>query len=92
MRKTTAPAPARQYRAAAYARLSDGDDALDASNSIVNQVAMIRDHADARDDLEVVGEYADDGYSARRSRGGPPGATCSPTSRWARWTVSSSRI
>ena len=63
MPKTTLPRSARRYRAAAYARLSVDDNTLGTSNSIINQLALIKDFAEGRDDLDIVGEYSDDGYS-----------------------------
>lgn len=63
MPKTTLPHPTRQYRAAAYARLSVDDNTLGTSNSIINQLALIEDFAKGRDDIAIVGEYSDDGYS-----------------------------
>ena len=63
MPKTKMPVATRCYKAASYARLSVDDENLGTSGSILNQHAMIRDFADAKDDLRVVAEYADDGYS-----------------------------
>lgn len=63
MPKTKMPASVKRYKAASYARLSVDDETLGTSGSVLNQHAMIRDFADAKDDLTVVAEYADDGYS-----------------------------
>lgn len=63
MSKTTLPRSTRRYRAAAYARLSVDDNTLGTSNSIINQLALIKDFAEGRDDIDIVGEYSDDGYS-----------------------------
>ena len=43
MPKTTLPKSTRCYRVASYARLSVDDDSLGTSNSILNQLALIRD-------------------------------------------------
>ncbi len=64
MRKTVD----RIYHAASYVRLSkeDGDVASAAkaeSNSISNQKNLIRDFLKDKDDIIVVSEYVDDGYS-----------------------------
>ena len=58
----------RIYHAAIYVRLSkeDGDVAGTAkaeSNSISNQKDLIRDFLKDKDDIIVVSEYVDDGYS-----------------------------
>lgn len=58
----------RIYHAASYVRLSkeDGDVASAAkaeSNSISNQKNLIRDFLKDKDDIIVVSEYVDDGYS-----------------------------
>lgn len=63
MPKTVLPKSTRCYRAASYARLSVDDDSVGTSNSILNQLALIRDYVDGRDDLTIVEEYRDDGYS-----------------------------
>ena len=63
MSKTTLPHSTRRYRAAAYARLSVDDNTLGTNNSIINQLALIKDFAEGRDDIDIVGEYSDDGYS-----------------------------
>lgn len=63
MPKTTLPRSTRQYRAAAYARLSVDDNTLGTSNSIINQLALIKDFAETKDDIDIVEEYSDDGYS-----------------------------
>ena len=58
----------RIYHAAIYVRLSkeDGDVASAAkaeSNSISNQKNLIKDFLKEKDDIIVVSEYVDDGYS-----------------------------
>lgn len=64
MPKTKIPEPsARVYSAASYARLSVDDENYGISGSVLNQHAMIRDFAASKGDLNVVGEYSDDGYS-----------------------------
>ena len=52
-----------QNRVAIYCRLSrdDGDDRE--SESIENQRDIIDNYIEEHDDLEVVGEYADDGFT-----------------------------
>ncbi len=59
----------RIYHAAIYVRLSkeDGDVASAAkaeSNSISNQKNLIKDFLKDKDDIIVVSEYVDDGYSS----------------------------
>ena len=58
----------RIYHAAIYARLSkeDGGSAgagKKESNSISNQKSLIRDFVKDKDDIVIVSERADDGYS-----------------------------
>jgi hypothetical protein len=52
-----------KYKVAKYMRLSrdDGDDRE--SESIENQRDIIDNYIEEHDDLEVVGEYADDGFT-----------------------------
>ena len=52
-----------KYKVAKYMRLSrdDGDEAE--SESIENQRDIIDNYIDEHEDLEVVGEYADDGFT-----------------------------
>ena len=62
--KTKTPeTTARAYRAASYARLSVDDEGFGTSGSVLNQHAMIRDFAESRGGLDIVGEYSDDGCS-----------------------------
>jgi DNA invertase Pin-like site-specific DNA recombinase len=53
----------KQFKACIYARLSreDGDKAE--SDSISSQRAMIREYLSRQDDIEIVAEKVDDGYS-----------------------------
>ena len=56
------------YHAAIYVRLSKEDGAVAShekteSNSIANQKSLIRDFLENKNDIEVVQEYVDDGFS-----------------------------
>lgn len=56
------------YRVAIYLRLSQDDEKYDKdfkaeSNSISNQRLQIQDYIDKHEDMELAGEYVDDGYS-----------------------------
>ena len=56
------------YHAAIYVRLSKEDGAVAShekteSNSIANQKSLIRDFLKNKNDIEVVQEYVDDGFS-----------------------------
>lgn len=58
----------RIWKCAAYVRLSKEDEfsssgIRDVSNSITNQKALIRDYMDQHPELELIEEYADDGYT-----------------------------
>ncbi len=53
----------RIYHAAVYVRLSKEDGDKEESDSIVNQKELIRAFLDDKPDIEVCGEWADDGYS-----------------------------
>lgn len=53
----------KQWRCAAYVRLSQEDGDKAESDSIVNQRQLIRNFVQNHSDLEIVGTYADDGYS-----------------------------
>ena len=53
----------RIYHAAVYARLSKEDGDKEESDSIVNQKELIRAFLEDKPDIEVCGEWADDGYS-----------------------------
>lgn len=55
--------PNQTYLCASYTRLSQDDGDKEESNSIVNQKALIRDYISNRPELQLVEEYADDGYS-----------------------------
>lgn len=51
------------YRMAAYCRLSKDDGENKVSESIENQLKLIREYAAGSADLEIAGIYIDDGYS-----------------------------
>lgn len=53
----------RIYHAAVYVRLSKEDGDKEESDSIVNQKELIRAFLKDKPDIEVCGEWADDGYS-----------------------------
>ena len=53
----------RIYHAAVYVRLSKEDGDKEESDSIVNQKELIRAYLGDKPDIEVCGEWADDGYS-----------------------------
>lgn len=53
----------RIYHAAVYVRLSKEDGDKEESDSIVNQKELIRTFLADKPDIEVCGEWADDGYS-----------------------------
>lgn len=51
------------YRMAAYCRLSKDDGENKVSESIENQIKIIREYVSRSDDLEIADFYIDDGYS-----------------------------
>lgn len=51
------------YRAFAYARLSKDDGSIGESNSISNQLLLIREYVSKHDNIILAGEFFDDGYS-----------------------------
>lgn len=51
------------YQMAAYCRLSKDDGESKISESIENQMKMIREYVSKSDDLEIADIYIDDGYS-----------------------------
>lgn len=53
----------RIYHAAVYVRLSKEDGDKEESDSIVNQKELIRAYLEDKPDIEICGEWADDGYS-----------------------------
>ncbi len=55
--------PDKIWNTASYTRLSRDDGDKAESNSITSQKEMIRDFIQRRDDLVIVHEYVDDGYS-----------------------------
>lgn len=62
------PLNGQHWLCASYVRLSKEDEdagngGKDESNSITNQKALIRDYLADHPDLELVGEFVDDGYS-----------------------------
>lgn len=62
------PLNGQHWLCASYVRLSKEDEdagngGKDESNSITNQKALIRDYLADHPDLELAGEFVDDGYS-----------------------------
>lgn len=57
------------YKAGIYLRLSRDDGDKAESDSISNQRALIRDFVSRIDDIEIVGEFQDDGYSGSNFAG-----------------------
>ena len=55
--------PEKIYRSMAYYRLSKNDHATHESDSISNQRKLIQNYAATHDDIELVGEAYDDGYT-----------------------------
>ena len=53
----------RIYHAAIYVRLSKEDGDKEESDSILNQKELIRAYLEDKPDIEICGEWADDGYS-----------------------------
>ncbi|SFR76174.1 recombinase family protein [Anaeromicropila populeti] len=53
----------RKYYAAIYVRISKDDGDKQESDSIINQKALIRNFLEGKQEIEVVSEWADDGYS-----------------------------
>lgn len=51
------------FRAFTYSRLSKEDGDKEESNSIANQRKMLRNYIEKQDDIVLVGEYYDDGYT-----------------------------
>ena len=51
------------YQMAAYCRLSKDDGENKISESIENQLKLIREYVSKSDDLEIADIYIDDGYS-----------------------------
>ncbi len=51
------------YRAALYVRLSKEDGDKEESDSIINQRALIRNFLSDKSDIQVCGEFTDDGYT-----------------------------
>ena len=55
------------YKAAIYCRLSKEDSKIDSfkdsSNSIINQKRLLIEFAEKKNDIEIVREFFDDGYS-----------------------------
>lgn len=63
LQPSTATDTTKRWRCAAYVRLSQEDGDKAESDSVVNQKQLIRNFVQRRSDLEIIGEYADDGYS-----------------------------
>ncbi len=53
----------KEYKAAAYLRLSKDDGDKDESNSIQSQRKIISEFIKSRDDIEIINERIDDGFS-----------------------------
>lgn len=53
----------KEYKAAAYLRLSYTDDRSTESDSITNQKKLIEDYVAKHPEIELVSEWVDDGYS-----------------------------
>lgn len=51
------------WRAALYTRLSREDGDKPESDSIANQRALLEDFAARQPDLQVIGQYSDDGFT-----------------------------
>lgn len=58
-----------KYNAAMYLRLSRDDGDKTESDSIANQRALIRDYVSKLNDVEIVCEMIDDGYSGSNFAG-----------------------
>lgn len=56
----------RVYGVAVYIRLSNEDDRKIASNTIENQLELLRDFVNSQNDLEIVEEYCDRGVTGTR--------------------------
>lgn len=54
------------YRAVIYARLSSEDDRKVASHTVDNQIALLHDYVESKDDMEFVGCYCDRGFSGTK--------------------------
>lgn len=59
-------AAAKIYKAVIYARLSSEDDRKIASHTVDNQIALLKDYIDSRDDMEFVECYCDRGFSGTK--------------------------
>lgn len=63
-RNTPSQAPSKAiWRAALYTRLSREDGDKLESDSIANQRALLENFASQQPDLQIVGQYSDDGYT-----------------------------
>lgn len=51
------------YKAFSYSRLSKEDGDKEESNSILNQKKMIRDFVEKQDDIQLIAEFEDDGFT-----------------------------
>lgn len=54
------------YRTAIYVRLSSEDERKILSESVENQIALLKDYVDSHDDLQLVGCYVDRGVSGTK--------------------------
>lgn len=59
-------AAAKIYKAVIYARLSSEDDRKIASHTVDNQIALLRDYVESKDDMELVECYCDRGFSGTK--------------------------
>lgn len=57
---------AKIYKAVIYARLSSEDDRKVASHTVDNQIALLRDYVESKDDMELVECYCDRGFSGTK--------------------------
>ena len=62
-RKSTLQSEPVAFRAIGYCRLSKEHGALGVSDSIANQRKLIRAYVEKQPDMELVGEFFDDGYT-----------------------------
>ncbi len=62
-RKSTLQSEPVVFRAIGYCRLSKEHGALGVSDSIANQRKLIRAYVEKQPDMELVGEFFDDGYT-----------------------------
>lgn len=56
----------KKYRTVIYVRLSSEDERKILSESVENQIALLKDYVDSKDDLQLVGIYVDRGISGTK--------------------------